>query len=60
MIYTYEGTKFPMKARVIETGKVVNIIDGQLGLTTEGYIKFCSDHEDGFKGYKPDELEFLE
>lgn len=49
-----------MKARVIKTGKVVNIIDGQLGLTTEGYIKFCSDHEDGFKGYKPDELEFLE
>jgi preprotein translocase subunit YajC len=52
--------QFPRKAKVIKTGKEVVITGGQLGQIVEDYIKYQSDYKDGYKVYKPNEIEFID
>lgn len=51
--------KFPVKARVKVSGKIVNIIDGQYNLECTRYIEYQSDRKDGYNCYDPEELEFI-
>lgn len=51
--------KFPFKAKVKSSGKIVTIHGGQLGLDGKKWIKYQSDKEDGYKIYEPNNLELV-
>ena len=51
-----KSVKFPFKARVIKTGKIISIENGQLNDDGKYWKKFSSSREDGFEVYNPEEL----
>ena len=55
--YTY--VKFPFKAKVKSSGKIVTIHGGQLGFGGEEWIKYQSNAEDRYKVYEPNDLELV-
>lgn len=58
-----DGIEFPFKARVKKNNKIVVITSGQLDDTqpidSRIYLAYTSDITDGYKVYKPEELEFI-
>ena len=56
---TYGNVKFPFRARVKSSGAIITIHDGQLSMDGKEWIKYQSDSEDGYKYYKPDDLELV-
>lgn len=58
-----DGIEFPFKARVKKNNKIVVITSGQLDDTqpidSRIYLAYTSDITDGYKIYKPEELEFI-
>lgn len=53
---SYARVKFPFKAKVKSSGKIVTIHDGQLSYDGKEWIKYQSDAEDGYKIYEPNNL----
>ena len=59
---SHEAIEFPFKAKVKKNGKIVTIIAGQLDdqpKDSGSYIAYSSDVTDGYKVYKPEDLEFI-
>ena len=56
---SYACVKFPFKAKVKSSSKIVTIISGQLSIDCKKWIKYCSDEKDGYKVYKPENLELV-
>lgn len=56
---SYACVKFPFKAKVKSSGKIVTILSGQLSIDCKEWIKYCSDEEDEYKVYKPENLELV-
>lgn len=56
---TYGNVKFPFRARVKSSDTIITIQDGQLSMDGKEWIKYQSDSEDGYRFYKPDELELV-
>lgn len=56
---TYGDVKFPFRARVKSSDAIITIHDGQLSMDGKEWIKYQSDSEDGYRFYKPDELELV-
>ena len=58
-----DRVEFPFKAKVKKNNKIVIIIGGQLDDSqpkdSRSYITYSSDATDGYKTYKPEELEFI-
>lgn len=55
----YGNVKFPFKARVKSSGAIITIHDGQLSMDCKEWIKYQSDAEDGYRVYKPEDLELV-
>ena len=53
---SYARIKFPFKAKVKSSGKIVTIHDGQLSYDGKEWIKYQSDAKDGYKVYEPNDL----
>ena len=53
---SYIYVKFPFKAKVKSSGKIVTIHDGQLSCDGKEWIKYQSDAKDGYKVYEPNNL----
>jgi hypothetical protein len=55
--------KFPFKAKVKKSNKIIVITGGQLDdaqpIESRSYLAYTSDITDGYKVYKPEELEFI-
>ena len=56
---SYSHVTFPFMAKVKSTGKIVTIHGGQLNQGGGEWIKYQSDVEDGYKVYKPNDLELV-
>ena len=56
---SYACVKFPFKAKVKSSGKIVTIHGGQLSQDCKEWIKYQSDAEDGYKVYEPNDLELV-
>lgn len=59
---SHEAIEFPFKAKVKKNDRVITIIAGQLDdqpKDSGSYIAYSSDVTDGYKVYKPEDLEFI-
>lgn len=56
---TYGNVKFPFRARVKSSDAIITIQAGQLSMDCKEWIGYQSDVEDGYRLYKPDELELV-
>lgn len=56
---SYTCVKFPFKAKVKSSGKIVTISGGQLSPDGREWTKYQSDAEDGYKVYEPNNLELV-
>lgn len=56
---SYSCVKFPFKAKVKSSGKIVTIPGGQLSPDGREWRKYQSDAEDGYKVYEPNNLELV-